>query len=469
MATSLGLEVIVDNSDAGFSVLSQTWSLANLSGQYGADYRFKLTSDSPPGEVEWRPTLPLAGTYEVALYYRSTGSGRPSNAAYTVHHANGSTNVTVNQQINGSTWVAIGTYSFVPGTTGRLTLTSQAEAGKTIVADAARWRFVNDPQPGDYDGDGDVDTADFAVFEACWTGASTGSLAPQCRTADIDRDFDVDQCDFAFFQLCLTGPDVPGNPLCAWRANQIPPRPANAALGSAFVAQVWSLPKSTREQLVLSEITSGNLPSFLRNFIPVTVTATIGGVPRTGTFYVMRDVLGVGSDADWCRMPMGPRTAQSIGDSFGCIMPTRKMVNSIYTASTTKVAPRPYSPSSYNIESVDVFYQSHNYIEGQRVSAGAPVGAFMGGIKKDVVITAQLATNPLKVAIYGWHQLNGSPIQPLYLGHEITYMDYSHGIRLVKQVMLVDGQPMLVTDVLAHPTLNALISDEGAVTDPRYD
>jgi hypothetical protein len=56
------------------------------------------------------------------------------------------------------------------------------------------------------------------------------------------------------------------------------------------------------------------------------------------TFYVMPDVLAIGSNADYFRMPMGPRTAQSIGDAFGCIMPTRKMVNDIYTASTVKVA-----------------------------------------------------------------------------------------------------------------------------------
>ena len=84
------------------------------------------------------------------------------------------------------------------------------------------------------------------------------------------------------------------------------------------------------------------------------------------------------------------------------------------------------------------------------------------------MITAQLATRPGKVAIYGWHQLNGQPIQPLYLGHEITYMDYSHGIRLVKQIMLVDGVPRSIQDVLKDPALCVLISDEGVVNDPRY-
>ncbi len=96
------------------------------------------------------------------------------------------------------------------------------------------------------------------------------------------------------------------------------------------------------------------------------------------------------------------------------------------------------------------------------------LGPLVGGIKKDVVITPLLASNPGKVAIYGWHQLNGQPIQPLYLGHGVSYVDYSHGIRLVRGQMLVNGQVRSVADVLADPDLCVLLSDEGVVTNPRY-
>jgi hypothetical protein len=96
------------------------------------------------------------------------------------------------------------------------------------------------------------------------------------------------------------------------------------------------------------------------------------------------------------------------------------------------------------------------------------LGALVGGIKKDVVITPLLASNPGKVAIYGWHQLNGVPIQPLYLGHGDFYVDYSHGIRLVRQDMLVDGAATTVADVLAHAQWHVLLSDEGVVPNPSY-
>ena len=58
--------------------------------------------------------------------------------------------------------------------------------------------------------------------------------------------------------------------------------------------------------------------------------------------------------------------------------------------------------------------------------------------------------------------------QPLYLGHVDWYVDYSHGIRLVRQQMTVEGVEMSVADVLADPDLHVLLSDEGVVTNPRY-
>lgn len=318
----------------------------------------------------------------------------------------------------------------------------------------------------DFDGDQDVDGSDLAIFWACITGAEAGPVAEACHWADFDGDFDVDQADFGVLQHCLSGPDVPATSGCL--SSPIPPRPAGAVTGSQFVQQVWSIPKATREQMILTEMAAGNIPEFLRSFVPITVTATIASVEHTATYFVMPDYLAIGSDADFVRFPMGPLTAQSIGDAFQCMMPTRKMVNDIWSAAPCKLAPHPYSPSVYNIESVEVFNMSNTYIEGQRVAAGASLGTLIAGTKKDVVVTAQLATHPGKVAIYGWHQLNGQPIQPLYLGHTITYMDYSHGIRLVKRVMLVDGQPMLVEDVLKDPVLSVLISDEGVVNDSRY-
>jgi Zn-dependent metalloprotease len=69
-------------------------------------------------------------------------------------------------------------------------------------------------QPGDFDGDGDVDQYDTDAFEACASGAGIPYPA-DCGEADFDTDNDVDQSDFGVFQRCLSGEDNPGDPSCA--------------------------------------------------------------------------------------------------------------------------------------------------------------------------------------------------------------------------------------------------------------
>ncbi|MBU0638791.1 MAG: hypothetical protein KKB50_08000 [Planctomycetes bacterium] len=313
---------------------------------------------------------------------------------------------------------------------------------------------------GDFDADGDVDAADWAVLAVCLAGPertpepSQANCVPACLAAfDSDVDLDIDLRDFATLQQQGT-------------SGPIPPRVAGAPTGSQLLAEVAGLSRTDREARLLAEVTGGNIPGFMRTFVPITVTATINGGPVEATYWVTPDYLCVGRDADFVRMPITPEIAQPIADAFACLLPTRKMVDDIYAHATVKLAPMPISPTTTDITRATTYYRHHQIIEGQRV--GQPLGALIGGIKKDVVITPQLVSNPTKVAIYGWHRLDGTPIQPLYLGHVIWYVDYSHGIRLVRQQMIVDGTEMSVADVLADPDLHVLLSDEGVVTKPRY-
>jgi hypothetical protein len=63
------------------------------------------------------------------------------------------------------------------------------------------------PSPGDFDGDGDVDLDDFAVFGQCFGGADNPPAAgcPSGVDADLDGDGDVDLNDFAIFGQNFTG------------------------------------------------------------------------------------------------------------------------------------------------------------------------------------------------------------------------------------------------------------------------
>jgi hypothetical protein len=239
----------------------------------------------------------------------------------------------------------------------------------------------------------------------------------------------------------------------------MPARPADAVGGREFMRSIGALPRNEREAAVLNEIIGGNIPYFLRRFKSVPISAD----NLQGTIEVTPDYLAIGSDEDFVRIPMTPQTAQQIADRFGCILPTRKMVDAIDAVAEVQLAPQPLTEDR---ESVAAFLLSNEKIEQQR--AGKPLSAFTIGAKKDVVLTPRILERPDRVAIYGWRQLDGTPVQPLSTAHVNWYVDYSHGVRLVRDAMQIDGQPAKASEVLRDSKRCALLSDEGPIDPPRY-
>lgn len=246
----------------------------------------------------------------------------------------------------------------------------------------------------------------------------------------------------------------------------LPPRGASALAGSAFPPLLQGRSVAERESLLWHELAAGNVPDHLRRLVPITTSAVIQGRTRTARFYCTPDYLGVGRTGDWFRVPLTPHLAQQLADRLDCVLPTRRMVDAIWAAAPLKLSPFPYSPSVHDILSVVLFHQHHLQIESQR--AGAPPERLTAGIKKDVVSSALIASSPSRVCIYGWHYPSGAPIQPLSRVHGSTYVDYSHGIRLVARRLELDGVATTVEAVLADPLLHPLLSDEGAFSSTRY-
>jgi len=249
----------------------------------------------------------------------------------------------------------------------------------------------------------------------------------------------------------------------------LPPRRPAALDGDGFVKKITAQDLESRDELIAKEFLSGNAPHFLRKLCAVTVTNVADGKTNIATFYVALDYLAIGSDENYFLAPISPATAQQIADKLNCVLPTRKMVDAIYAAAEVKLTPSPIPPTAA-MTTVPVFAQHNETIRVQRMALTNqfPLGALTAGHKKDVVITARLASVTNKVAIYGWYQTNGKAIQPLYLGHIARWVDYSQCIRLVSQTMLVNGEKKTVAEVLANPKLCGLISDEGVITNARY-
>jgi len=243
----------------------------------------------------------------------------------------------------------------------------------------------------------------------------------------------------------------------------IPPRPPQALTGSHFAAIVSRMDLQQREQAILDEVLQGNLPSFLRRLIPVQLKHELGnGKTLTATIFVMPDYLAIGSDSDFLRIPADRYTATAIADRFGFVLPTQKMVDAIYDQSSFHLKPKSMVPG-LQMRSTE-YYRIHNQmIEEQCRAGGIQLGELISGHKKDVVVTNLLAGKEGRIAIYGWHRSKGDPIQPLSIVHVAHYADYSHGIRLISKMAMVDGKVRSIYDVLQDPLLAKVLSDEGSI------
>jgi len=228
-----------------------------------------------------------------------------------------------------------------------------------------------------------------------------------------------------------------------------------------------------RDSFAVKEILAGNIPSFLKKFerIKVSVTDSITGKMTHAEYFVSPDYLSIGIDDDWARINITPLAAQKIADSFNCFLPTRKMVDDIYKSAKIKLEPVPMYAFR---DSTPTMWQHHLIIEGQRKGRKG----LIAGIQKDVVISGKITRDPKpeRVAIYGWHKLDGNPIQPLYTGHIYWWVDYSQAIRLVYRKIKVGPNGLLrrkkwmdYTEVLNDPVLKKILCDEEWCDFYRYN
>jgi hypothetical protein len=233
-----------------------------------------------------------------------------------------------------------------------------------------------------------------------------------------------------------------------------------------LVATWATLPLAEREVRALAQFDGGNVPSFLRRLVPVQLHGTVAGRERTATVFVTPDYFGLGTEADWLRLPLTPQAAQRLADRLDCVLPTRRLVDAIWQQATVKVAPHPFSPKEHDILALPLFVDHLHAVEAARGDADRAL--LFAGHKKDVVVSPLLAEFPNRVVIYGWHRPDGRAIQPLWKGHTTGHVDYSHGIRFVARAVLIDGAPTTVDAVLADPLLHVLLSDEGPMANARY-
>lgn len=247
-------------------------------------------------------------------------------------------------------------------------------------------------------------------------------------------------------------------------AAAIPARSTKAPGGTAVMAGVETLRGKERDAVLERQLLAGNIPSFLRELVPVTFSGQFGGQTVRVTICVMPDYLSVGTNRDFVRTPLGLPTAAQVALRLGFLLPTPKMVDAIYAQARIRLSPQPM-PAGDEMTSTGYLMRHNQTVDAQLGSAAGVPDELIAGQKKDVVMTNRLLDHPGKVAIYGWHRGAGDPIQPLSTVHQSIYADYSHGIRLVSAIALVNGQPEPLAQVMQDPTLSTLISSEGPIQD----
>ncbi len=263
----------------------------------------------------------------------------------------------------------------------------------------------------------------------------------------------------ALSSAAQAGTCAPGTTSGCGPALTLPARSRSALTGSAFASRVTGLSDQERYAAAVDQVLTGNVPAFLRPLTPVHLDAPDGhDGPSVATIFVAADYLSVGSQRDFLRVPLDLPGAARVALALHMALPSPRIVDAIYSAAPNVVEPVPMPPTA-RMRSMPYIRQHQVLVEQSR--ATQPILPLMAGHKKDVVLSNRLHDQPDRVAIYGWHRMNGRPIQPLSLVHGKGYADYSHGVRLVSRLVLVDGVPVDYFDALADPRIAPLLTWEG--------
>jgi hypothetical protein len=250
------------------------------------------------------------------------------------------------------------------------------------------------------------------------------------------------------------------------------PAPSQPKSASDFIAAIKNSSRFQREDVAFEYLIDGNVPDHMRTMCEVKYSfVDAGGTGHVARIYALPDYLAIGTSNDKLRIPLFPTTAQKLVDAWNCTMPTPKLVDTLWHAAANKLSPQPWGPPyDSSMMSTSRIVQHNARIEDQIKRLGLDGTKLTGGHKKDVVIGRQLATNKNHVFIYGWHKLDGSPIQKLNsYTHELLYADYSHGVRIVSRVCYVDDVEYDLVWILRDSLLHTMASSEGALTTVAYE
>lgn len=249
-------------------------------------------------------------------------------------------------------------------------------------------------------------------------------------------------------------------------------RKENAAGGKQFALSIidTALSLQDREKIIYKEIKSGNVPDFLRKLHQIKRVIKLDGQNYELKYYVLPDYFAIGSNDDFIYIPMTSILAQKVANLTRCSLPTKVMVNEIYANAEIRLIPQPIPPTKAMI-TVPIFINHTDSVINQLKPYQSlhNDGHLTSGNKKDIIISNKIyGESSARVVIYGWHKLDGKPIQPVYNKHINTWADYSHGVRLIQNKIYINEKKTSLKKTLRDVKLSGLLSDEGIIEKPFY-
>jgi len=164
---NMGIEGVIDNTDAGFSVAGNWSTSSSIDGYYGIDYRYAAPGDGAT-TANWTFAISEDGQYSIYAQWTAHPL-RASDAPYTIY-LNGTEveTVFIDQRYNGGRLNLLGSYNLVPGT---LEVVLNNNASNFVVADAVQ--VIRNGPPVNTTPDDVIDNTDVGFSVAGSWGTSS--------------------------------------------------------------------------------------------------------------------------------------------------------------------------------------------------------------------------------------------------------------------------------------------------------
>ena len=290
------------------------------------------------------------------------------------------------------------------------------------------------------------------------------------------------------------------------RAELFPMRPEKSLGGRAFMETIKGEPlpgsaaRLKRDEAIAAELIAGNMPDELLTWVGVELSVTRNNQTIRGTVYVLPDYLCVGHGGDYIHVPLNPITAQQVADAFGAMLPTSRICHALYLKADSNhqlgaIVHDYYLPDAQRQKALKRWgqastpaYTKHSEELQERMKArGIRLGELVAGHKKDVILCQRLHSLTNRMAFHGFYDEQGYPFEPCHEtpdgrvnpncakdsptvarpDHDRSFSDYAQGVRLVHPIMIYDGKPMPLAEVLVDSERSYLVSFEGPIKPPR--